>query len=709
MRLLLRSREHIQESKQMSKHLAQPEKTKRKPVIDFSAKEIRIPEKKQKKKAKSHASKTEDAFQTAMLNKTLDRKFSLSELVLALLALVLLVVVFFLPTSGLVRLLSFLVPFLLAGYSYLFEAFQEAFMGIVLGRELIVSVASLMAFCAGSYGGGAAVMIFLKLSDMALAYVEMMQAEKVGALYSLRSDKANLVKDNGVSIVKADGLKRDQVIELYAGDVVPTDGTVIDGTSVLDASALVGGSLSFPVAAGSRAISGCVNATAPIRVRVEAEQKDSVCSTILRAAENSWMHKSSQERLIQKVISYATPALVIAAFLLAIVPSISTGDWRTWLARAAVILTVSQLYSVVQSVKLVYDCAAVYGSARGIVFKGHDVLEALSRAETLVFDKTGTVTEGKYRVKDVFPKGVSESQLLFLAGAAELSSIHPIARAIVAASGAYASDVKVLDVEETPGRGICAFIDGRNVYVGNAAMMEEHGVEYDMPSVPGSAIHVAIDGRYIGHIIVDDALRDGAFDAIEELRMSGAKTSVLLTGDVHSSARKIASVLNFDLVKAELSPEEKCKAVEYLMSNRNVNTTLAFVGDGICDTEVLKCATVGIAMGCFDKPEAVEVSDVAILGEDIHQLPKAYQIAERSAGAAFLNTVVCGAVKLLIAIFGAAGVFGLLFAALLQCAAVLFEAINALRILNYEETRQKPRIKWRKGRQKNERSDESFI
>ena len=223
---------------------------------------------------------------------------------------------------------------------------------------------------------------------------------------------------------------------------------------------------------------------------------------------------------------------------------------------------------------------------------------------------------------------------------------------------------------------------------------------------------VAIDGAAHGRMPVrtEDAIPKGKlFDAIEELRMSGAKTSVLLTGDVHSSARKIASVLNFDLVKAELSPKEKCKAVEYLMSNRNVNTTLAFVGDGICDTEVLKCATVGIAMGCFDKPEAVEVSDVAILGEDIHQLPKAYQIAERSAGAAFLNTVVCGAVKLLIAIFGAAGVFGLLFAALLQCAAVLFEAINALRILNYEETRQKPRIKWRKGRQKNERSDESFI
>lgn len=693
----------------MSKHLAKPEKTKKNPVIDFSAKEIHIPEKKQKKKTKSHVSKAEDTFQTAMLNKTLDRKFSLSELALAIAALVLLVVVNFLPTSGIVRLLSFLVPFLLAGYSYLFEAFQEAFMGIVLGRELIVTVASLMAFCAGSYNGGAAIMIFLKLSDMALAYAEMMQAEKVNALYSLRPEKANLVNENTVSVVKAETLKKDQVIELYAGDIVPTDGVVIDGTSVLDASTLVGGSLSFPVAAGSTAISGCVNVTAPIRVRVATEQKDAMYSAVLRAAENSWMHKSSQERLIQKVVSYLTPALVIAAFLLAIVPSISTGDWRTWVARAAVILTVSQLYSVVQSVKLVYDCAAVYASARGIVFKGHDVIEALSRAETLVFDKTGTVTEGKYQVKDVFPKGVSESQLLFLAGAAELSSNHPIARAIVAASGAYASDVKVLDVEETPGRGVCAFIDGRNVYVGNAAMMEEHGVEYDMPTVPGSAIHVAIDGRYIGHIIVDDALRDGAFDAIEELRMSGAKTSVLLTGDVHSSARKIASVLNFDLVKAELSPDEKCKAVEYLMSNRNVNTTLAFVGDGICDTDVLKCATVGIAMGCFDKPDAVEACDIAVLGDDIHQLPKAYQAADRAAGAAFLNTVVCSAVKLLIAIFGAAGVVGLAAAAFLQCAAVMFESINALRILNYEENRQKPRIKWRKGRLNHERSDESFI
>ena len=693
----------------MSKHLAHKEKPKKKPVVDYSAREIKIPEKRQRAKAKSQAPKQEDSFQTAMLNKTLDRKFSVSDLALTGMALILLVVACFLPTSGLVRLLTFLVPFLLAGYSYLFEAFQEAFMGIVLGRELIVTVAGLMAFCAGSYAGGAAIMIFLKLSDSVLAYAEMLQAEKVGSLYTLRPERANLVKENRVSVVKAETLEKDDVVEIYPGETIPTDGIVIDGTSVLDASALIGSSHSFPVAAGSKAISGCVNATAPIRVRVETEQKNAVCSTVLRAAENSWMHKSSQERLIQKVISFAAPALVIAAFLLAIIPSITTGDWRTWLSRAAVILTVSQLYSVVQSVKLVYDSAAAYAAARGIVFKGHDVLEALSRAETLVFDKTGTVTEGRYQIKDVFPKGVSEGQLLFLAGAAELNSQHPIAKAIVAASGAYASDVQVLDVEETPGRGVCAFIDGRNVYVGNAAMMEERGIEYDLPTVPGSAIHVSVDNRYIGHIIVDDALRDGAFDAIEELRISGMKTSVLVTGDVHSSARKIASVLNFDLVKAELSPKEKCSAVEYLMTNRNVNTTLAFVGDGICDTEVLKCATVGIAMGCYDKPEAVDVSDVAILAPDIHMLPKAYQVAERAAAAAFLNTIVCGAVKIMVLIFGAAGVFGLPFAAVAQFAAVAFEAFNAMRILRYEENRQKPRVKWRKERWKNERSDESFI
>ena len=193
--------------------------------------------------------------------------------------------------------------------------------------------------------------------------------------------------------------------------------------------------------------------------------------------------------------------------------------------RSAVVLTASQLYSIVQSVKLTYDCAAAYAAARGIIFKGHDAIEALSRAETIVFDKTGTVTEGRYRIKDIFPKGVSESQLLFLAGAAELNSRHPIAQALVTASGVYASDIKVVSIEETPGRGVCAFIDGRNVYVGNAALMEEHGISYDIPSVPGSAIHVSIDNRYVGHIILDDAVREGAFDALEELRISGVKFS----------------------------------------------------------------------------------------------------------------------------------------------------------------------------------------
>ena len=693
----------------MAKHLAKSEKPKKKAVIDLKEREIKIPEGKRKKRANAHAPKQEDTFQTAMLNKTLDRKFSLYELALAFLALLLLVVAWFLPTSGPVRLLTFLVPFLLAGFTYLFEAFQEAFMGIVLGRELIFTLASLLAFCAGSYAGGAAVMVFVKLSDLALAYVERIQSEKVSALYALRAEKANLVKGSDVSVIRASELKAGDVFEVYAGETVPADGVILDGTSVLDASSLVGGSFSIPVAAGSTAVSGSVNITAPVRIRATDDQQNSTCSTLIRAAENSWMHKSSQERLIQRVISYASPILVIAALALAIAPSITTGNWQMWFTRSAVVLTASQLYSIVQSVKLTYDCAAAYAAARGLIFKGHDAIEALSRAETIVFDKTGTVTEGRYRIKDIFPKGVSESQLLFLAGAAELNSRHPIAQALVTASGVYASDIKVVSIEETPGRGVCAFIDGRNVYVGNAALMEEHGISYDNPSVPGSAIHVSIDNRYVGHIILDDAVREGAFDALEELRISGVKTSVLLTGDVHSSARKIASVLNFDLVKAELTPEEKEKAVEYLMTNRNVNTTLAFVGDGICDTEVLRRATVGIALGCLDKPEAMEASDLAILGENIHMLPKAYQIVQRASRAAFRSAVVFGAVKLAVLIFGAAGVFPLTFSALLQCALVAFEAFSAYYVLNYEEGTPKPRIKWRKGRSHNERSDENFI
>ena len=702
-------RDDTGEFNKMAKHLAKSEKPEKMPVIDLKAKEIKIPEIKLKKRANAHAPKQEDAFQTAMLNKTLDRKFSLSELTLTCLALILLVIAWFLPTSGLVRLLTFLVPFLLAGYTYLFEAFQEAFMGIVLGRELIFTLAGLLAFCAGSYAGGAAVMAFVKLSDMALAYVERLQSEKVSELYALRPDRANLVKGSEVSAIRASELGKDDVIEVYAGETVPADGIVVDGTTVLDASALAGGSFSIPVAAGSVAVSGCTNVTAPIRIRVSADQQNSTCSILIRAAENSWMHKSSQERLIQRIISYASPILVIAAIALAIVPSITTGEWRVWFARAAVVLTVSQLYSIVQSVKLAYDCAAAYAAARGILFKGHDAIEALSRSETIVFDKTGTVTEGRYRIKDVFPKGISENQLLFLAGAAELNSRHPIAQALVTASGAYASDIRAVSIEETPGRGVCAFIDGRNVYVGNAALMEEHGIAYDIPSIPGSAIHVSIDNRYVGHIVLDDAVREGAFDALEELRVSGVKTSVLLTGDVHSSARKIASVLNFDLVKAELTPEEKEKAVEYLMTNRNVNTTLAFVGDGICDTDVLRRATVGIALGCLDKADAIEAADIAILGENIHMLPKTYQIVQRASGAAFLSAVVFGAVKLAVLVFGAAGVFGLTLSAALQCALVAFESFSAYRVLNHEENAPKYRIKLGRRKEKNERSNESFI
>ena len=524
----------------------------------------------------------------------------------------------------------------------------------------------------------------------------MSPSERVSAQYETRPEKANLVSGDAVSAVSASGLPVGSEIEVQAGEIVPADGVVLEGTSVLDASALVGESFSFPVAAGSAAVSGCTNINAPLRIRLDKTQSDSVNSKLIRSAENSWMHKSAHERMLQRVLSYLTPALVILAILLAVVPSIATGEWQVYLVRAAILLSVSQMYSVVQSVKLSYDCAAACAAATGVAVKGHDVLEALSRAETMVFDKTGTITEGEYRIKEVFPRGVTEGQLLFLAGAAELPSRHPIAQAIVAAGGAYASDVKAVDISEIPGRGVSAFIDGRCVYVGNAAMMAGHGIPCEAPSIPGTAIHVAVDSRYLGHIVLEDALRDSAFDVIEELRAEGVGTSVLLSGDVHSAARRIASSLNFDLVKAELTPQEKCSSVEYLMSNRNVNTTLAFVGDGVCDADALKLATVGIALGCFDKPEALEAADAAILNRELRTLPKLYRLSKRSSRAVLEDTVVCGAVKLLVTIFGAAGLCPLSLAVVIQTAAILFEAYNARSLLYSDERRSLFRVKERK-------------
>ncbi len=635
-----------------------------------------------------------------MLNKTLDRKFSAGDLVLAVLSLFALILVYFIPTRGLVRLLSFFVPFLLAGYSYLFEAFQEAFMGIVLGRELIVTAASVLAFTSGSYFGGAAIMVFLKICDLTVSFAESLQNEQVSELYALRPETADVVNLGMLTETNARDIPIGTLIELDAGKTIPIDGIVEEGTSVVDASPLTHANTSSPVVPGSRVFSGCVNVSAPIRIRTTALQSDSVCSTVIRAAENSWMHKSALERLLQKVLSYVSPALIAAAILIALIPSLVTGEWRDYLLRAAILLTASQSYSVIQSVKLAFDCAAAHAAGFGVVFKGHGTIEALSKAETMVFDKTGTVTEGRFQIKEVFPSGVSEEYLLFLAGAAELHSRHPLAQAIVAASGAAASDVEVLDVEETPGRGVCAFIGGRNVYVGNAAMMEDHDIKFRNPSIPGTAIHVAVDNHYIGHIIVEDALRMGAFDAIEELRIAGVKDSVMLTGDVHSSARRIASSLNFDMIKAELSPEEKCRAVEYLMNNRNANTTLAFVGDGVCDADVIRLATVGIAFDCFDKPDAINAADVAILGGEIRTLPRGYRLAKLCSLAVLENSIVCGAVNFACAFFGVLGYIGLPFAVLLQTAAVILEVFNPVRVLYLEEEQSNRLMK--KGRRKHE-------
>ena len=667
----------------MAKHLAQVEK--KEPALIERVKSFRMPEIKIKAlSSRRPKEKQVSALSGVMLNKTLDRSFNPYDLLLTILSLVLLCLAYFLPTNGLIRLLSFLVPFLMAGYEYLYEAFREAFMGIVLGRELIITIACLMAFCAGAYFGAAAIVVFLKIADLALAYVEDLQSKKLSSLYALRPESAILTKDGSVSQIKASALTAGQEIEVAAGEIIPADGTVLEGTSVLDASALVGGSLSFPVAPGSAAVAGCTNINAQLKIRVERSQADSVNGMLIRAAENAWMHKSSQERLLQRVLSYLSPALVLIAFLLAVIPSLATGEWRLYFVRAAILLTVSQTYSVVQSVKLGYDCASAAAAAAGVVVKGHDVLESLSKAETMVFDKTGTVTEGEYRVKEVFPKGVTEGQLLFLAGAAELQSPHPIARAIVAASGAYASEITAEKIDETPGRGVSAIISGSCVYVGNAAMMEEHDIRAESPSIPGTVIHVAVDGRYVGHIVLEDAVRDSAFDVIEELRVEGVETSVLLTGDVHSAARRIASSLNFDLVKAELTPKEKCNSVEYLMSNRNVNTTLAFIGDGVCDDDALRLATVGITLGAFDKPQGVEAADAAILSRDLRALPKLYRLAKRAAKAAVEQTVLCGAVKLLVLIFGAAGLCPLPLAVLIQTLAVLVESWFASRLLHYD-------------------------
>lgn len=594
--------------------------------------------------------------------------------------LILFIAAWALPTQGILRGLSFAVPYLVSGAVILFAAFRAVRAGRYFDPDLIISITSLLAFCIGRARDAAAVMLFYAITRLLSAYDEKRRLVALEALSDIRPDKVRIEREDGSELRNAADAAVDDIILVEPGEYIALDGEIIEGMSEIDESPVAGAGQMRTVGVGSRVFAGTKNISRPLRIRVTAEYRNTVVNRCIEYAVHASDSASVPGQRAEKASRIFTPVVLALALLIALVPSVITGRWLDWIGRALIFAAISSSALLVSAVRLAYFGGVCSAARSGIIVKGDDILENLAHIETAVFDKTGTITEGRFDVTEIFPVGMTEDELLDLAATAESCSEHPIARSLREAGHVkLPEDGKVLAIEEIPGRGISAFIDGHQVYVGNAALLEEHGIAFTVPSRPGAAIHVAVDGNYAGHIMISDRVRPSAFDALEELRANGAKMLVMLTGDVRSAAKAVASSLNFDMVKSELSPEGKISAVEYMHSKKTPGSCVAFVGDGVDDAAVMSHADVGIAMAALGTDEAIASADAVLLGEDIRNLPLAARICRRTSEIVREDAILSAIEKLAVMLLGVFGVIPLWLAAVIDSAAMSAVIINSMR------------------------------
>jgi len=612
-----------------------------------------------------------------------EHEAGLKDLIMVVAAAVLFVAAFFLPTNGVVRMLTFLIPYLIVGAGVLKEAAEKLMHGELLEEDFLMSIASIGAFCIGEHPEGVMVMLLYRIGELFEAYALGKSRKSIAELMDIRPDKANVETEAGIISMAPEKVEVGSVMLVSPGERIALDGEIIDGMTSIDTSALTGESMPEVYSVGSKVLSGCINISSPIRVRVTSGYSESTVSRVLELVEGATANKSRHESFITRFSRVYTPIVVLIALVLAIIPPIFAGGWAEWIRRALIFLVVSCPCALVISVPLSYFGGIGSASSYGILVKGSNYLETLANTDIMVFDKTGTITEGKISVSDVFAEGVSDNELLDYAATAERYSNHPIAQALKMVGHDIGGDSdNVMQVEEIPGRGVSAFVNGKHVLVGNAALLSERGVSYKTPRRSGAAVHVAVDKKYIGHILVSDKVKEGAFDAIEAIRHEGVNNFVMLTGDVLSVARPIASALNFDMVKAELLPNGKVSAVEYLLATKQDKSMLAFVGDGVNDAPVLARADVGIAMGALGSDAAIEAADIVLMDDDIRKLPIAIKIAKRTVEIVKQNIAFSLAVKLLIMILGVFGKVPIGVAVFGDVGVLIIAILNALRTLS---------------------------
>lgn len=611
-------------------------------------------------------------------------------------AAILMIVLHFAPVSGMVRFGLYLVPYLIIGYDILWKAFKGVKNRQPFDESLLMAIATLGAIILavyedGDYTEAIGVMLFYQIGEWFQSYAVGKSRRNISELMDIRPDYANVERENGqLEAVDPDEVEVGTIIVVKPGEKIPIDGEVVEGSSTLNTSALTGESLPREVESGDEVISGCININGLLKIRTTKEFGESTVSKILDLVENASSRKSKAEDFISKFARIYTPAVVAAAIALALVPPFVRmgfmgvpADWDVWIYRALTFLVISCPCALVISIPLSFFAGIGGASKAGVLVKGSNYLETLSKVKTVVFDKTGTLTKGVFQVTAAHPQEMSEEELLHLAAHVERYSTHPIAASLRAAYPNESDSCRVEAAEEIAGEGIRAHVNGNVVCVGNSKMMEAVGAEwYDCHRhAAGTVIHVSINGKYAGHVIISDVVKETSKAAIAALKSVGVARTVMLTGDAKEVADAVAKELGIDQVRSELLPADKVQNVEELLLENKGNGNLAFVGDGINDAPVLTRADIGIAMGAMGSDAAIEAADVVLMDDDPMKISQAIRISRKCLAIVNQNTWFSIGIKLVVLLLGAVGIANMWFAIFADVGVMILAVLNAMRAL----------------------------
>ena len=608
-------------------------------------------------------------------------------LIRIIISAVLLIGLHFVPVTGWVRFLLYMVPYLVIGYDILKKAFKGILNRQVFDENFLMAVATVGAICLGDYVEGTAVMLFYQIGELFQSYAVGKSRRNISELMDIRPDYANIEVDGQLQQVDPDEVEVGSVIVVQPGEKVPIDGIVAEGSTTLNTSALTGESIPREVEAGDEVISGCINLSGLIKIQTTREFGESTVSKILDLVENASSKKSRSENFISRFARIYTPAVCYGALALAILPPLVrlvigiSPEWGDWIYRALTFLVISCPCALVISIPLSFFAGIGGASREGVLVKGSNYLEALASTKCVVFDKTGTMTQGVFEVAGIHHCQIEDQKLLEYAALAEIASSHPISKSLQKAYGQPLDRARVTDIEEIGGNGVTATVDGIPVAVGNGKLMDRLGIEYTPCRSVGTVVHVALAGAYSGHILITDRLKPNAKAAIAALHKAGVSKTVMLTGDADAAAQQAAKELGITEVHSELLPADKVTQVERLLAEKRAKENLAFVGDGINDAPVLSRADVGIAMGALGSDAAIEAADIVLMDDDPLKIAKAIKVSRKCIRIVYENIYFAIGIKVLCLILGALGIANMWVAIFADVGVMVLAVLNAIRAL----------------------------